>query len=131
MANVHGATSNRKETKMANYKMASKFVIEIEEQFTGQDGNKLYRVKGFNSLVFDEEGLKSILEALSKTEDNEYGIILRAKGYVPSTEGSDWLHFDLTPGEYEIRKGSADYTGRLCVIGSELKEDKISGLFGV
>ena len=45
-------------------------------------------------------------------------------------EGSDtWLHFDLTPGEYEIRDGSPDYTGRICVIGSELKEDKVAELF--
>ena len=98
----------------------------------GHDADEVFTSWGYETAhKFDEEGLKSILEALSKTEDNEYGIILRAKGYVPSTEGSDWLHFDLTPGEYEIRKGSADYTGRLCVIGSELKEDKISGLFGV
>ncbi|XME02876.1 CobW family GTP-binding protein [Lachnospiraceae bacterium C1.1] len=83
------------------------------------------------SHKFDEEALKTILEALAKTENNEYGIILRAKGYVPMNEGSEWLHFDLTPGEYEIRHGSADYTGRLCVIGSELKEDKIRELFGV
>ena len=83
------------------------------------------------SHKFEESALKSILEALAKTEDNEYGIILRAKGYVPSTEGSEWLHFDLTPGEFEVRHGSADYTGRLCVIGSELKEDAIKELFGL
>ncbi len=83
------------------------------------------------SHKFDEAGLRKILEALAKTEDNEYGIILRAKGYVPSTDGPDWLHFDLTPGEFEVRHGSADYTGRLCVIGSELKEDAIRELFGL
>ena len=56
---------------MANYKMASKFVIEIEEQFTGQDGNKLYRVKGFNSLVFDEEGLKR-LETVADVDHTKF-----------------------------------------------------------
>ena len=81
------------------------------------------------SHKFEEEKLKNILDALAKTEDNEYGIILRAKGYVPAADGSEWLHFDLTPGEYEIRHGSADYTGRICVIGSEIKEDMLKELF--
>jgi hypothetical protein len=57
-------------------------------------------------------------------------MILRAKGIVPSDAG-EWLYFDLVPGEYEIRKGKPDYTGKLCVIGSELKEDKIAELFGI
>ena len=78
---------------------------------------------------FSEEDLTQILEALAK-EENPYGIILRAKGIVPCTDGT-WLHFDLTPGEYELRKGAADYTGKLCVIGSKLDEDAISQLFGV
>ena len=81
---------------------------------------------------YDEAELKSILEKLSAADENgsqgEYGNILRAKGIVPATEG-EWFHFDLVPGEYEIRRGSADYTGRLCVIGAELKEDKIKELF--
>ena len=81
------------------------------------------------SHKFEEEKLKNILDALAKTEDNEYGIILRAKGYVPAADGSEWLHFDLTPGEYQIRHGSADYTGRICVIGSEIKEDMLKELF--
>ena len=55
-------------------------------------------------------------------------MILRAKGMVPLTDGS-WAYFDLVPGEYEIREGAPDYTGRLCVIGSELKEDKLAVLF--
>ncbi len=82
---------------------------------------------------YDESELKSILEKLSKVGADgdaagEYGRILRAKGIVPATEG-EWFHFDLVPGEYEIRRGSADYTGRLCVIGAELNEDRIRGLF--
>ena len=73
--------------------------------------------------------MEQILKTLADNAD-EYGIILRAKGIVPNTDG-EWIHFDLTPGEYEIRKGAADYTGKLCVIGSNLKEDKLAELFGV
>ena len=61
-------------------------------------------------------------------EDSGFGNVLRAKGIVPATEG-EWFHFDLVPGEYEIRRGLADYTGRLCVIGAELKEQEIQALF--
>ncbi len=63
-------------------------------------------------------------------DSNEFGIILRAKGIVPDKNGS-WLEFDLVPGEYELRKGSPDYTGKLCVIGSQLKEDSLAELFGI
>ena len=76
---------------------------------------------------FREEGIKYILEKLSE-EDNEYGVILRAKGIVPAVEG-EWIHFDMVPGEFEVRRGPADYTGRLCVIGTELHEDKLKELF--
>ncbi len=76
---------------------------------------------------FSEEELTGILKKLS-AEDNGYGNILRAKGIVPATEG-EWFHFDLVPGEYEVRRGSADYTGRICVIGAELKESEIKQLF--
>ena len=58
----------------------------------------------------------------------EYGNILRAKGYVDSNEG-EWLYFDLVPGEYQIRTGQADFTGRICVIGENLNADKLSVLF--
>jgi len=57
-------------------------------------------------------------------------MILRAKGIVPAVDGS-WIHFDYVPGEINIRKGSADVTGKLCVIGAELDEKKIAGLFGM
>ena len=63
-------------------------------------------------------------------DENPFGFILRAKGIVPDEDGK-WLEFDLTPGEFEIREGAADYTGKLCVIGSNLNEEKISELFGV
>ena len=77
---------------------------------------------------FEKDALEGILEKLSESDD--YGLVLRAKGIVPGTTGA-WLHFDLTPGEYEIREGASDVTGRICVIGSKLKEDEISELFGV
>ena len=70
--------------------------------------------------------MEAILKTLSESE--EYGIILRAKGMVPNVNG-EWIYFDLVPGEYEIRKGNPDYTGKLCVIGSKLQEDKLEKLF--
>ncbi len=69
-------------------------------------------------------------EILTKLDSGDYGHILRAKGMVPAGDGS-WLHFDYVPEEHELRKGPADYTGRLCVIGAELKEDGLKALFGV
>ena len=64
------------------------------------------------------------------SDGDEYGIILRAKGIIPCTDGT-WLHFDMVPEEYEIRRGDADYTGRLCVIGSHLDEEELAKLFGL
>ena len=61
----------------------------------------------------------------------EYGAILRAKGIVAAADGGQWLHYDFVPEEHQIRRGPADYTGRLCVIGSGLKEDKLRQLFGL
>ena len=78
-------------------------------------------------MKYSEEEMKAILEELAK-EENDCGIILRAKGIVSGTE-NEWLYFDLTPGEYEIRKGNPDYTGKLCVIGSNLNEGNIVKLF--
>nr|MCR5633148.1 GTP-binding protein [Eubacterium sp.] len=79
---------------------------------------------------YSADELKDILDKLSVEEDNEFGIILRAKGIVPDKDGN-WQEFDLVPGEYEVREGSPDYTGKLCVIGSKLDEEKISELFGL
>ena len=76
---------------------------------------------------YSREELQEALSALAMTQD--YGYVLRAKGMVPCDDGESWLHFDLTPEEFEIRTGAADYTGRLCVIGSELKEDQLETLF--
>ena len=67
---------------------------------------------------------------LTKLDSGEYGHILRAKGIVPSADGT-WINFDYVPEEHDVRAGSADYTGRLCVIGSELKESALPGLFGL
>lgn len=78
---------------------------------------------------YTEDELTEILKELSK-EESGLGNILRAKGIVGATEG-EWLHFDLVPGEYEVRRGSADYTGRICVIGAELKENEIKELFHI
>ncbi|MDD3339599.1 MAG: GTP-binding protein [Lachnospiraceae bacterium] len=77
---------------------------------------------------YSQERMQSILDKLSETQ--EYGNILRAKGMVPTEDGT-WIHFDMVPGEVEIRRGGAEYTGRLCVIGAELKEDKLAQLFEV
>ena len=77
---------------------------------------------------FTEEELKDIVDKLST--DNTFGEVLRAKGIVASTEGG-WFHFDLVPEETEIRKGAADFTGRVCVIGSKLNENAIKDLFHV
>lgn len=77
---------------------------------------------------FEEETLEKILKQLS--EKDSFGTILRAKGIVES-EDKSWIHFDLVPGEYEIRRGDADYTGRICVIGAKLDTEKIQELFGL
>jgi len=77
--------------------------------------------------TYSKEQLERIL---SELDGGEYGIVLRAKGILPCVDGG-WLHFDYVPEEQEVRSGAADYTGRLCVIGSELKEDKLSVLFGL
>ena len=77
---------------------------------------------------YTREGLEKMLEALSASED--YGIILRAKGMLPAENGT-WIYFDMVPEETEIREGAPEYTGRLCVIGSKLKEDKLAELFGL
>lgn len=76
--------------------------------------------------TFEKDKLDTILDTLANTE--KYGVILRAKGIVQSASGK-WFNFDLTPGEYEIREGVADYTGKLCVIGTKLDEDGLVELF--
>lgn len=77
---------------------------------------------------YTRENLEKMLEALSASD--EYGTILRAKGMLPAEDGT-WIYFDMVPEETEIREGAPEYTGRLCVIGSKLKEDKLAELFGL
>jgi G3E family GTPase len=79
--------------------------------------------KKYSKIELDE-----ILKVLAESSD--YGIILRAKGIIPCTEGG-WINFDLVPGEYEIREGVSDYTGRLCVIGTNINKTKIQELFHI
>ena len=78
--------------------------------------------------AFQEDQLQEILGKLQ--DEGSYGMILRAKGIVPSGDGQ-WIHFDYTPGETDIRHGSAEVTGRLCVIGSKINEENLKNLFGV
>ena len=76
---------------------------------------------------FTAEQINGILQAL---EDGSYGVILRAKGMGDGGNGT-WIYFDMVPGEIDVREGAPEFTGRLCVIGSELKEDKLAELFGL
>ena len=76
---------------------------------------------------YSAEEIRSILDQL---DGGEFGAILRAKGMVPSEDGT-WIYFDYVPGEQDVRKGKPEVTGKLCVIGSKLAEDKIAELFGV
>lgn len=76
--------------------------------------------------VYSQEEIEHILEELDKEE--EYGLVLRAKGMVPSTDGG-WIYFDYVPEERNVRSGKPDVTGKFCVIGSKLKEDKLAALF--
>ena len=78
--------------------------------------------------VFTRGIIEHALKAFCDTQD--YGTILRAKGMVPSEDGT-WIYFDMVDGEYELRTGEADYTGRLCVIGTDMEEDKLEELFGI
>ena len=97
----------------------------------GHDADEVFTSWGRETAhKYDEAELKSILEKLAVEEDNPFGIILRAKGIIPDKEGK-WLEFDLVPGEFEVREGSPDYTGKLCVIGSKLQEKQIAELFGI
>lgn len=92
----------------------------------GHDADEVFTSWGTESpRKFTEEEIRAALEAL---DTGKYGAVLRAKGIVPATDGG-WIHYDFVPGEIDIRRGGADYTGRLCVIGSELKEDDLKALF--
>lgn len=72
--------------------------------------------------------LEDILKRLADTK--EFGDVLRAKGMLPTENPGEWLYFDLVPQQYEIRQGRPDYTGKVCVIGANLKEDELKKAFG-
>ena len=74
--------------------------------------------------------VSDIESALNALDSGNYGIVLRAKGIVPTADGQ-WIHFDYVPGEQNVRMGSADITGKLCVIGAQLQENEVAQLFGV
>lgn len=78
--------------------------------------------------IFTREVIEHAMKAFCDTED--YGVILRAKGMVPAEDDS-WIYFDMVDGEYELRSGEPDYTGRICVIGTDIKEEKLNELFGL
>ena len=93
----------------------------------GHDADEVFTSWGLETAKkFTEDGLRAALAALE--DEAKYGAVLRAKGIVAASEG-EWIHFDYTPGEINIRRGSAGVTGRLCVIGHELHEDAVAGLF--
>ncbi len=95
----------------------------------GHDADEIFQSWGVEThKKFTAEEIKAALSALDNEE--AYGIVLRAKGIVQATDGT-WLHFDHVPGEMDVRSGSAEVTGRLCVIGSKLNEAAVAALFGV
>ena len=93
----------------------------------GHDADEVFTSWGMETAKkFTEDGLRAALAALE--DETKYGAVLRAKGIVAANDG-EWIHFDYTPGEINIRRGSAGVTGRLCVIGHELHEDAVAELF--
>lgn len=77
--------------------------------------------------IFERATIENALKAFAETED--YGTVIRSKGMVQSTDGT-WIYFDLVDGEYELRTGEPDYTGRLVVIGTDIDEHQLEELFG-
>ena len=85
-------------------------------------------IKEYAPKMMSPEEIEEVLKTLCETDD--YGEILRAKGMVAGADG-EWIYFDMVPGEHEVRTGAPEYTGRICVIGAEIKEDKLAELFQV
>jgi len=93
------------------------------------DADEAFESFGMETVKkFTEQEIADALDEL--LDETRFGMVLRAKGIIPCTDGT-WIHFDYVPGESEIRRGSADYTGRLCVIGANLKKDAIKALLGI
>ncbi len=94
----------------------------------GHDADEVFESFGLENVpAFTEERLHALLSKLAESED--FGKVVRAKGMVPSVDGGAWFHFDLVPGETEIRRGAAEASGRVCVIGSELQEEALTKEF--
>ena len=94
----------------------------------GHDADEVFDSVGLENVpAFTEDKLHALLIRLAESE--EFGEVVRAKGMVPSADGGAWFHFDLVPGETEIRRGAAEASGKVCVIGSELKEEAITREF--
>lgn len=97
----------------------------------GHDADEVFQSWGAESpKTYTDDEIRSILQTLADSTEEDYGFILRSKGMVPREDGT-WIHFDMVPEETEIRTGAADYTGRIVVIGAGLKEDRIQELFGL
>ena len=77
--------------------------------------------------AISEDKLKSILDGFA--DEEKYGVILRAKGMIKDANSDDWFYFDLVPGENDIRRGDAEYTGKVCVIGAGLKSEELKKCF--
>ena len=94
----------------------------------GHDADEVFDSVGLENVpAFTEDKLHALLIRFAESE--EFGKVVRAKGMVPSADGGAWFHFDLVPGETEIRRGAAEASGKVCVIGSELKEEAITREF--
>ena len=94
----------------------------------GHDADEVFDSVGLENVpAFTEDKLHALLLRLAESE--EFGKVVRAKGMVPSADGGAWFHFDLVPGETEIRRGAAEASGKVCVIGNELKEEAITREF--
>ena len=94
----------------------------------GHDADEVFQSWGLEQVPpISEERLRGILEKLANTD--EFGTVIRCKGMVPTKTQTEWLYFDLVPGETEVRIGIPEYTGKVCVIGSDLKEDLLEKEF--
>ena len=103
--------------------------VDEEEHHHHHHADEVFTSWGQETVkTFTKEQIEGILKKLS--EDTAYGMVLRAKGMVAGADGQ-WIYFDMVPEEYEVRDGAPEFTGRICVIGSKLAEDKLAELFGL
>ncbi len=89
--------------------------------------DEVFTSYGFETTkAYTEDEINGILEKLANT--TEYGTVLRGKGMVAKADSTEWIHFDMVPGEYDVRKGQADYIGKICIIGANLDKEKLEEL---